>query len=205
MSESRFSSIYLPQAVYEALPALYFLGGIATLLNLDHQLANLSGALLIVTAFHVSFMRVKARKFGRRALGGDGEMAMIGMSWLHHYRLGVPDIDDEHERLFELSHEVLETLAQTNGNLTRDALQELTEAVKSHFRQEELVLAEMGSPQARAHAKLHRRLETKLDSLMKKYTAGKIGRNEMAHFLLFEVVRQHMLEQDVQLVQLGQG
>jgi len=196
MAGVNLSSLYLPAAVYEALPALYFLAGVATLLNLNNDLAHFSGAVLIVTAFHVSYMRVRARKFANRMPKGDPEMALIGMSWLHQYQLDVPQIDKQHEELFQLSHELLEALMASKRDEINSSIDELAKAIHAHFREEDKLLEEMGSPHARAHAKLHRRLESKMNALLKRFYAGKVERYAVAHFLMYDVVRQHMIEQD---------
>ncbi len=52
----------IPKALYETLPALYILCGLAVLFNLDHTLGTMSGLILVTLSMMVSIMRYNYRR-----------------------------------------------------------------------------------------------------------------------------------------------
>lgn len=82
------------------------------------------------------------------------------MLWKEKYKIGVPDIDQQHEELFQRVNDFLETL-RSDGEWSRkvEKVNETLEFMKSyvvtHFRDEEVYQQEIGYPGFEAHRKIH--------------------------------------------------
>ncbi len=52
----------IPNSIYESLPVIYILCGLAVLFNLDHALGTMSGLILVTLSMMVSVMRYNNRR-----------------------------------------------------------------------------------------------------------------------------------------------
>lgn len=82
------------------------------------------------------------------------------MLWKEKYKIGVPDIDRQHEELFQRVNDFLETL-RSDGEWSRkvEKVNETLEFMKSyvvtHFHDEEVYQQEIGYPGFEAHRRIH--------------------------------------------------
>src|SRR5690242_9739423 len=79
--------------------------------------------------------------------------------WKPEYRIGIPEIDVQHQRLFALAEEL--HLARSQGKsklLLEQALRRLLAYTKVHFAAEEELMRSCGYAGAAAHKREHDRL-----------------------------------------------
>ncbi len=79
-----------------------------------------------------------------------------GLEWSEEYRLGIREIDDQHQRLFEIVARIaaLDASRSTKEEL-RQILGELSSYMGEHFRDEELYMKRIAFPEFEYHQKLH--------------------------------------------------
>ena len=76
--------------------------------------------------------------------------------WDNRYRLGIDNIDDQHEKLFELVNRLFELEETSNyKEALRTILYEFSDYMKTHFSDEEEYMSEIGFPKLEEHKKLH--------------------------------------------------
>ncbi len=185
-----------PFWLYEVLPALYMLSGLITFALLDHVLAYVSAGLLIGCGAYVSWMRWRARRRQVKQQR-DPEVVLLGMSWMRNYLSGHALMDEEHRELFELSHEILASMLAGRGSEVDELLGELCESVERHFRNEEDILYQSEASGLRAHRRAHHRLVSQLQGLRSRHARGQIPRAAVIQFLLHDMIRGHMVSDDI--------
>jgi hemerythrin len=90
-------------------------------------------------------------------------MDMILAGWSEKIEVGLPTIDSQHKQLFDLAA----TFAG-NGDQIRvmKSLAMLCDYVKTHFLEEEEMMAACGYPELEAHKRLHREFKGMLYKLL---------------------------------------
>jgi hemerythrin len=93
--------------------------------------------------------------------------------WSEAYSVGIPEIDQQHQKFFEASHRLYEKI------LDREAEEGVTAAIDfmryyaaSHFQAEEAFMRDHGYPGLAAHQALHTAFFNRLDALA----------DDLAHF-----------------------
>lgn len=77
------------------------------------------------------------------------------------FLVGVAQVDQEHQRLFEIAGRVFDALADQDDAAmatARSAIAELLDYTATHFRNEEALMDAAGFPEADAHRAMHRHL-----------------------------------------------
>jgi len=79
-----------------------------------------------------------------------------GLEWSEEYRLGIGQIDKQHQKLFEIVAQIanLDALTSTKEEL-KTILGELTCYMREHFHDEEVYMHRIGFPEYEYHRKLH--------------------------------------------------
>lgn len=140
----------------------------------------------------------RAKNGGRNrvvAIGGDEALpvASVRIAWRDEWSSGNELIDAQHIRLIELANSLL-AISLSGGEGESDAVDALVEHVKAHFADEERVLAEVGYPDAAAHAKLHAGLSLAAGELRTRL--GAEGSSALFDFLVNRVVVEHLVKAD---------
>jgi len=81
------------------------------------------------------------------------------------YRVGVQQVDLEHQELFELAGRIHDSLSLdviVPMHQIRTAMNELIKSTESHFASEELLMANSGYPNLEDHRALHRSLMSRI-------------------------------------------
>jgi hemerythrin len=98
---------------------------------------------------------------------------MALMEWTERMSVGVTQFDNEHKRLVALINELFDAVQAGRG---REALgkilDELIEYTKSHFTNEEHLMAKNGYPNLDTHKKEHEALTKQVLDVQRKYHAG---------------------------------
>jgi hemerythrin len=109
------------------------------------------------------------------SLAGKGRPALKYAEWSDRLELGLPLIDEQHKRFFELA-------ASFNGNgdevRVMKTLAILSDYIRSHLRDEEAMMAAAGYPGLEAHRSLHAEFRQLLADLLGR--ARKMSLDEIA-------------------------
>jgi len=102
-------------------------------------------------------------------------MCMALFTWNPHYALGVPQIDGEHTRLFELTDELHGALAQgLSLDLVRNRLSALIDHARAHFVHEEQLMLRHAYPHFEQHKAQHDELIRKALEFQRDVAAQRI-------------------------------
>jgi hemerythrin len=119
---------------------------------------------------------------GKSLANGEAAPATAGgrsmlrqVEWSDRLELGLPQIDAQHRRFFELAASFSCDYDQVRVMKT---LAILSDYIRSHFREEEELMAAWNYPGLEAHCRLHARFRHMLADLFAR--AGKMTRAEIA-------------------------
>jgi hemerythrin-like metal-binding protein len=97
---------------------------------------------------------------------------MILLDWRDEYRVGVPDVDHEHEALIGLINELHASLGtDRSGERVEAFLGEIYARISAHFALEEKQMQVSGYPQRAPHKADHERLLDDLRDIMDEVAA----------------------------------
>jgi methyl-accepting chemotaxis protein len=93
--------------------------------------------------------------------------------WKREYSVRVRAMDEQHKKLIGYINELNEAMGsgQTHSSITA-ILHKLLDYTKSHFAQEEQLMASHRYPELEAHKVIHRRFEQKVAELGEQFSAG---------------------------------
>ena len=95
-------------------------------------------------------------------------------SWNTKYSLGVPQIDAEHQKLFEIANQLHSAMAKGKAaEEERQALASLIAYTKVHFRHEEEVMIRHKYPEYQKHKAEHDEFTRKVVELQREYESGR--------------------------------
>ena len=77
-----------------------------------------------------------------------GKRAPYVIEWRDGFKVNIPQVDDEHRRLFEL-------IRALNLNTVDQTMEELLSYVVTHFSNEQALMEKSGYPAFESHLKLH--------------------------------------------------
>lgn len=193
----------MPEWLYKALPYLYVLSGLATMLAIRHWMAVFSGAMLISAGAAVWFMRrgssEPVRDVPRPTVERSGVVSRQGfveLVWKREYECGHKVIDLQHRGLFAIANLLFDAIDNGSKAEIEELLDELVNDVKLHFQTEENMLAENNLDTSGGHAALHRQLLEKAGTLVKQYIEGKVGAGGLISFVAYDLVAQHITKED---------
>ncbi len=96
------------------------------------------------------------------------------MIWKEKYKIGVPQIDAEHEELFSRVTVFVETLRSEKEwiekvNSVNETLAFMKDYVVTHFQDEEAYQEEIGYPNLMAHKKIHNDMVAYVEMFSEQY------------------------------------
>ena len=208
MAKSRRSDRF-----FKALPFIYMVTGLGTMLGLRNGLAVISGLILIAVGgiellrrtrfrreLEQSESRLHSRQHSRmsRNLSGDSTQSLIQLSWRKSFECGHPVIDSQHRKLFDIGDGLIN--AAVKGK-SRDhiefLLDEMTEHIQEHFATEEAVLARTRYPLSGEHRAHHADLLARAQSLRDAYRSHQLDLGELVGFITYEVIAEHIIKEDL--------
>lgn len=128
------------------------------------------------------------------AVPGGGVAPLV---WRKAHECGHPDIDGQHQELFDLFNRLLDaSLGDEADAAVEPLLQQLLAALVRHFRDEEETLRLLGYGELEQHSRLHRALEARAQALAQMYAQGGPAIGEALVFVARELVERHMLVDD---------
>jgi hemerythrin-like metal-binding protein len=131
----------------------------------------------------------------------DRHPSYVHLRWKDAFNCGHPDIDQQHQRLFELANALLDAGAHSREQPEAFdfAFLQLLSHVMEHFRFEENILASHGYADATAHAQQHQAMVAQAQAL---YAAAQVddgaaqAHDKLVKFLVNDLVAAHMLHAD---------
>jgi len=119
------------------------------------------------------------------------------LEWQDKYRVGITEIDIQHQRLFGLYNDLVAALYRGEGIETLGGtLDELLRYVVVHFRTEENYFDRYRYPAAAEHKGLHQDLMKKTYHVHKEFTEGKPVLTEDVLIFLRNWVSEHIFGED---------
>ena len=98
---------------------------------------------------------------------------MPEIQWDNHYRLGVPEMDAEHEKLINLASNLREAFYQNKGDETvGKILEDLLHFTLTHFHNEECLMKASEFPGYSRHKKEHEVLAERVLKLRQVHESG---------------------------------
>jgi hemerythrin-like metal-binding protein len=106
------------------------------------------------------------------------------MTWNAKYSVGVHTLDDQHSVLFDILNDLHSAMMKGQAqNLTGPLLKKLLEYTRTHFKDEETLLARTTYPGLAAHRILHQDLVKQVERYVERFDRGEITLN--VHLLNF--------------------
>lgn len=122
---------------------------------------------------------------------------LVRLEWMSSYESGNAVIDEQHRRLLDRAHALIaDIIVEKEGGISRELLNELISEVAHHFASEERILTEAGYPKVKSHATIHRNLIRKATALTERHGQGHLYAAEVLHFVVMEMISQHMIMED---------
>ena len=123
---------------------------------------------------------------------------MAFLSWHARFSVGHPEIDQQHQRLFELVNhfdDVLKMGLQEELPLIVDDLRALSEV---HFRFEEELIQRSGFPQVAEHRKMHDELLDQVRMMRASLAVGGHVSHKAVVRFLADWLQNHILREDME-------
>lgn len=93
--------------------------------------------------------------------------------WTTAYAVGVPQIDEEHQRLFGLAESLHQAMLQGQGKaVLKDLLDSLVAYTWYHFAHEEELMQRVGYPEYPQHLEQHVQLRARVLGLQQRQASG---------------------------------
>lgn len=91
-------------------------------------------------------------------------------SWKPEYSIGIQEIDDQHKSLMNLINKLQLAIRYHQGEyFERQALEELAEYTKTHFKHEEEMMLKYGYPDYQAHKREHDEMAAKVQKHIENF------------------------------------
>jgi methyl-accepting chemotaxis protein len=121
--------------------------------------------------------------------------------WSKRFEIGVPSIDAQHKRLFELANNLHIAMTVGKGrDVLKQSLEDLVNYTVTHFQAEEQLMRRSGYPGLAGHAAMHDALTGKVRDFAAQFGAGGVSVSlELMQFLR-DWLYQHILKSDKQYV-----
>jgi diguanylate cyclase (GGDEF)-like protein/hemerythrin-like metal-binding protein len=122
----------------------------------------------------------------------------LRLQWLEAYESGHSIVDRQHQRMFELTNELIDAVIGRGGNRERTdrVLDELLEHTRMHFAYEETLLERLGYEHLRVHRGAHAQLLDRAIELRDQAALGSLEPGVLVEFLAKDVVSRHILAVD---------
>jgi len=107
------------------------------------------------------------------------------VAWRDDLSVGIQAIDDDHKKLLHLINNLQTAVYYPTGEaFERQALQELVDYTKYHFKREEDLMSENGYPDFEAHKRVHEEMIAKVGTFLEAYEQDREGTiEELIRFL----------------------
>ncbi len=125
---------------------------------------------------------------------------MSFLSWRDEYRVGIAQIDAEHQYLFKLINEFHHE--HTRGGKSQDVLMVLNRLVayaEEHFQREEALMQSIGYPRLERQHDLHEKLFSSIFSLNEKLSRNSVKVDSETLRFLKDWLVEHIVKEDTDI------
>ena len=131
-------------------------------------------------------------------------MTAMKLKWGKQYKLGVPEVDSQHRRWFDLTNAFLDLAraCQADSAVIEAALADAVDYTREHFANEEKLMRRVHFPSSEyvRHCKLHRTFTTRVERMSKQWLTGKSTEaSEIGAFMSNWLVG-HILSTDIKYI-----
>lgn len=143
--------------------------GLSFLFGLDNPVSWI--LILVLVAIPLLYRRLAARD---------------QMVWKEGYSVGITALDEDHKKLIDLLNQFQTAYEyHTSDAFERQALNELIDYTKYHFKREEQLMEEHGYPDLENHKEKHVEMIAEVDRFVADYERrGHEALEEVAHYLM---------------------
>ncbi|MFH1982046.1 MAG: bacteriohemerythrin [Pseudomonadota bacterium] len=124
---------------------------------------------------------------------------MAFFDWKEDYSVGIQKIDLQHKKLVGYLNDLYEAMRAGHG---KDALEKvlngLVSYTKTHFADEEKLMADGGYPDVDAHRQKHEKMAAKVGAFYQQYREGTISNPIQITNFLKDWLVKHIMETDRQ-------
>lgn len=199
---------HVPKWIYESMPYVYVVGGIATAGMLQHAIATVSGVLLLSAGALVLTMRHNYRanrqEQGASPLRASGERnsdqggEVLQVAWRPSFEVGHEVIDRQHQRLLSLGNELISALMQRQPREDVELMLDvLVTEIGKHLKLEEEITAGQGAPLSRTTKEAHRTLLARATELRDRFHDGQLPAGDLVGFIAYDVIIMHIVKEDL--------
>lgn len=122
---------------------------------------------------------------------------LVKLVWHNGYECGHAVIDDQHRALFRQANDLLAAiLAQCPTDEVIGKIEALIVDIGRHFLDEEAIFNAAGFPGAIEHVAIHNQIIDNAKVLVKHFRADQLTLGELFHYLVYELITEHMLRED---------
>lgn len=99
---------------------------------------------------------------------------MAIFAWNESYSVRVRQMDEQHQKLFEIINALAEAMRAGKGDfVVRDTVEQLAVYTRTHFLQEEVMMRQTGYPAQPAHLEQHRKLMAEVEQYKRAIEEGR--------------------------------
>jgi len=126
----------------------------------------------------------------------DGRGVLERVEWSERLEVGIPSIDDQHKRFFDLAADLAGEEDQVR---VMRSLAQLSDYVRTHFQDEEALMAAANYPGTEAHRRSHQEFRQLLaDLLVRARTMSLDEIAEEVRYLINGWIHRHIMVADLQ-------
>lgn len=119
------------------------------------------------------------------------------LKWIDKYSINVPQIDEQHKKLFNLVNALYEAMHAGKGrDMIGTVIQEFVDYTGYHFNAEERLLLRHGYPDFSEHKEMHDALVRKAQGLKEAFDSGDSPTAIDVMLLLANWLNRHVLDED---------
>ena len=125
----------------------------------------------------------------------------MSIEWKDCYKIGDPEIDQQHQYLFELTNEFMAVDGLSN---LRSLLMLLYKHTREHFEKEEEFMRKVGFPEIEVHQEHHNQLLRRLSELSMDVGKGYMNKPAI-NALMSDWANKHILVDDAKISEFMVG
>lgn len=118
--------------------------------------------------------------------------------WKESYKIGHPQIDAQHQKLFEIANEAFQEVSPSQRDQkNKETMKHLYEYMKEHFKDEEAFMKEINYPQYEEHKQLHKEIINDCNELLQDINNmdAEVFEKELAKTIDRHLIK-HVIEDD---------
>jgi len=125
---------------------------------------------------------------------------MKQIEWNIQFSVGVPELDKQHIRLFELANRLAKHLHHADAKkIIDETIRDLKAYTDTHFKFEEAILEKAHYESLEEHRKIHALMRTRLDLFIAQMQQGFFDKSEFAEFVEHWLTL-HILGEDMKYI-----